>query len=90
MRLKMSRRHFLIRIERTLNHGPSLDVLDLRTDECSTLSRLHVLEIDNLPDASIVFNGKTSAEIGAVNHIIRSSIQYIVFAYYSGFTGRFQ
>ena len=90
VRLKVRCGHLLIRVERALNHSAGLDILDLRTDERGTLSRLHVLEIDNLPDAPIVFDGEAGAEIGAVNHIIRSSIQYIFSAYYSGFTGRFQ
>ena len=75
MRLKMCRRHLFVRIKRTLNHSTGLHVLDLRTDERSTLPRLHMLEINNLPDAPIILNGKAGAKIGAVNHIIRSSIQ---------------
>ena len=90
MRLKMRCRHLLIGVEGTFNHGTGLDILNLRTDERSTLSRLHVLEINNLPDTPIVFDRKSGAEIGAVNHSVCSSIQYIFSSYYSGFMCRFQ
>ena len=90
MRLEMCCRHLLIRVKRTLNHSAGLNVLDLRTDECCTLSRFHMLKIDNLPNASIVFNRETCAKIGAVNHIVQSSILSIITCYYSGFICRFQ
>ena len=77
MRLEMRRRHLLVRIERALHHSTGLDVLDLCTDERGTLSRFHVLKINNLPDTPIVLNGQACAEIGAVNHIVRSSISVI-------------
>ena len=52
--------------EPVLNHLPSLQILELRADECSPVSRVHVLEFDDRPQFIIVhLDYKTGPEISS-------------------------
>ena len=72
-RLEVCGRHLLVRVERALNDGARLDILDLRADESRALARLDMLEIDDLPNAAIDFDREARAEISTVNHELMPS-----------------
>ena len=56
--------------EGLLNHTTTLDVLQLCSNESCTLSRLNVLEFNNLVHIVIVLDGNTISEITCRNHFI--------------------
>ncbi len=66
-------RALLSRTEGLLYYTATLDVLQLGSYESCALSRLNMLEFDNLVNIVIILNGNTISEITCRNHIKSSS-----------------
>ena len=61
-------RALLSRTEGLLNYTATLDVLQLGSNESCALSRLNMLEFDNLVNIVIILNGNTISEITCRNY----------------------
>ena len=64
----MSLRAFLGGTESSLNYAAVLDVLKLGADECRSLAGLNMLEIDDLINGIIEFDGNAVSEVTCRNH----------------------